>query len=389
MVRNHAIVKRVTVKRFERLRAGSLWVFASDIREKMKDFPPGEIVGVYDAKEHFYGTGYINPHSLIAVRILSPELVEFDTPFFTNKIKDALTFRKRFIKDDSFRLVYSESDGLPGLIADKYNNAVSIQILTAGMEQFSDMIVTAIDDVLNPDIILLKNESRAREQEGLPLFTKIVKGSNSIAEFSENGVRFRADLLAGQKTGFFLDQRDNRAGFAGLLQGKSGLDLFCYHGGWGLQLLKSGNNVTFVDSSEKAIQTTRENVALNSLEAGAKYKQADVFDFLKTESAKHDFIVFDPPAFIKSKSTFGEGYRAYRDQNAKCMKLLSPGGLLATSSCSHHMQRETFVKMISEAAAKAGRRARLLALKGQPADHPVLLAMPETEYLKCAWLAID
>jgi len=354
---------------------------------------PGSIVEVYDSKDTFMGKGYINPNSLIAVRLLTRQMEEINADFFRKRIADALSYRKRFLPEGvSGRLVYSEGDFLPGLIVDRYAGCLVVQLLTAGMERRRDILLELLDEMLSPEMIVLKNDNQNRTLEGLALEKTVVKGAaGAAAALTEGEISIEVDPMSGQKTGFFLDQRENRIAFSRLVSGGRGLDLFCYSGAWGLHLARKGAHVTFVDSSETAIKLTKSNAELNELAGKCLFIKADVFNFLKREVASgnmYDFVVLDPPAFVKSKGKLKEGLRGYRQINAMAMSVVSQKGLLATSSCSHHVDRTAFLDMLQHAAKDAGRNVRVLELRSQGRDHPVLLSMPETEYLKCAFLVL-
>lgn len=364
----------------------------------MKKYVPGSIVHVYGRHEEFLGTGYINPNSLISVRLLSREKQEIDSDFIRRRLADAIELRKRLFGSDDLpdavRLVYSEGDYLPGLIADKYGDCLVLQFLTYGIEALRDIVIELLDEMLNPRLIILRNDGRSRSLEGLSLSKETVKGDpKELPVITEEGIKFEIDPLEGQKTGFFLDQRENRTMLKGLVRDGKGLDLFCYSGGWALNAAYAGAQVTGVDESERAIGYAVRNAERNNLSERASFVKANVFDFLAAElragEKRYDFIVLDPPAFVKSASKVKEAEKAYRELNAICMKLVRPGGILATSSCSYHLSREIFIEMLNSSGRDAGRSLRLMALRSQCRDHPVLLAMPETEYLKCAFLFLD
>lgn len=383
----------VRLSRTSRIRAGHLWVFSNELAESPKGFEPGSLVELRDRKDAFLGVGYINSRSLIAVRILTRQREEITPQFFKKRILDAVEHRKRFLEDmNSFRVVFSEGDFLPGLIVDKYDDCLSVQILTMGMDVRARTIIEALDEILSPSVIVLRNDSSARLLEGLRQEKAVVKGAlDKLPVFREASLLFEVDPLRGQKTGFFLDQRENRVAFSRLVKSGKGLDLFCYTGAWGLHLAYNGAEVTGVDESESAIATAQRNAAVNGLSERSVFKRADVFAFLKEELSQgsvYDFIVLDPPAFVKSGTRVKEGLRAYREINARAMQLLGKGGLLAASSCSYHISKEMFVELLRSAARDAGRQVRLIELRSQAKDHPVLLSMPETEYLKCAFLEI-
>jgi 23S rRNA (cytosine1962-C5)-methyltransferase len=386
---------KVHLKRTKRILGGHLWVFSNEIYETMRGYVPGSLVELFDRQENFLGTGYINPNSLISIRILSRERVEIDREFVRRRLRAALHLREKLFEDrEALRLVYSEGDYLPGLIVDKYGKCIVLQFLTYGIESFKDLIIELLDEMLDPDTIVLKNESRSRLLEGLPLYKEMVKGSiEKLPVIGENGVSLEIDPYSGQKTGFFLDQKENRKAIRRYVKGGKGLDLFCYTGAWSMNLAFSGAEVTGVDESERAIGQALKNAAMNALQDRASFVQDEVFSFLRRKAAedgnKNDFIVLDPPAFVKSSAKIKEAVKAYRELNSLCMRLLKPGGLLATSSCSYHVGREMFLEMLRDAARDAQRGLRLIELRSQDRDHPVLLSMPETEYLKCAFLVVD
>lgn len=383
------------LKRTSRILAGHLWVFSNELTVSPKRFKPGSLVELRDKQENFLGIGYINPASLISVRILTREKEEINEGFFRKRITAALSSRKRLVDPairSAFRAFYSESDLVPGLIVDKYADAVSVQLLTLGIEGFRDTILKAVDELLSPSVIVLRNDSSSRTLEGLPLGKEIVKGSlDRLPVIKEGGISLEVDPLAGQKTGFFLDQSENRLAFASLTGKGTALDLFSYTGAWGLQMAKRGADVTFVDSSEAALKRSVSNAEMNGFSERCKTVRADVFDFLKAEAGKgpsYDYIALDPPAFVKSKANIKEGARAYREINALAMRLLKKGGLLATSSCSHHIKREEFLEILRSSSRDAGKVVRVIESRSQAKDHPVYLPMPETEYLKCVILEV-
>lgn len=384
--------QKVQLRRSSRILSGHLWIFSNEIIGSLKRFEPGEIVEVYDRAGHILGTGYINPHSLIAIRLLSDKIRKIDKDFLREGIRKALNYRKRLYPDsDSFRVVYSEGDLLPGLIVDKYSDVIVLQTLTAGMERLKDIIVDVFDELLNPASIILRNDSPFRRLEGLALGKGIVKGKVTEVVIEEAGLSFYVDTLSGQKTGFFLDQRENRIAFSKLINKGKGLDLFCYTGAWAIHMAVCGADMIGVDESEYAIGMSIKNAELNKLSDNCRFLKADVFDFIRDEIEKgnrYDFIVLDPPAFVKNKEKIREAVKAYRKINADAMRLLNEGGLIATSSCSHHISREAFLEILRNAAKDAGKRLRLIEMRSQAKDHPVLLSMPETEYLKCAILEV-
>jgi 23S rRNA (cytosine1962-C5)-methyltransferase len=383
---------RVSLSRPQRILNGHLWIFSNELSVSPKLFAPGSLVEVYDKKENFLGIGYINPASLIAIRLLTREREEINAAFFRRRITDAIEYRKRVLCDiSSCRLIFSEADFLPGLIVDKFGDCLVAQFLTLGMEGFRDMVLGVLDEILVPSVIVLKNDSSSRTLEGLPLGKEIVKGNSDAAPvvIKEGEVLLEVSLLSGQKTGFFLDQRQNRLALGRLVRGGNGLDLFCYSGAWGLQLARNGAEVTFVDDSEGALSLADNNARLNNLSDRCSFVREDVFSFLAKQrqmGVLYDFIVLDPPAFVKARGKIKEGLRGYKKANALAMRLLKKGGILATSSCSYHVDRTTFFEMLRSAAKDAAKGPRLIEYRSQGPDHPVLLSVPETEYLKCAFL---
>jgi len=354
-----------------------------------KNFLPGSLVELRDKKSTFLGIGYVNPNSLISVRILTREKEEIDEPFFKRRVTDALEYRKRFIKDtNSFRVVYSEGDLLPGLIVDKYNECLSVQFLTLGMDSRQDLIIKVLDEIFSPSTIIVRNDSSARLLEGLTLEKKIVKGNlDKLPVMRDSGLMFEIDPMSGQKTGFFLDQRENRKAFSELVNGKgAGLDLFSYTGAWAINIASKGASVTGVDDSADAVRQAEKNAELNNLSEKCVFKKADVFTFLKSEASArktYDFISLDPPAFVKSKARIKEAIKGYREINSLAMRVLKKNGLLATCSCSYHIGRSEFFDILRGAARDAGRLFRVIETRSQAKDHPALLSVPETEYLKC------
>ncbi|MCL4457732.1 MAG: class I SAM-dependent rRNA methyltransferase [Nitrospirae bacterium] len=384
---------KVILRRTSRIDAGHLWIFSNELAESPKKFEAGSLVEVYDNKNRFIGIGYVNPNSLIAIRILTRGKETINADFFRKRISGALNYRKRFLtSNNSYRVIYSEGDFLPGLIVDKYADCLVIQILTLGMEMMKDMIVSVLDEIIKPSVIVLRNDSQSRNLEGLPLEKAVVKGAlGSLPLIQEGEISIEVDPMTGQKTGFFLDQRANRLALAKYIDGGKGLDLFCYSGAWGLQLAKNGAVVRFVDDSKTALSTAQRNARINNLEERCEFVKDDVFNFLKKEAesgALYDFIVLDPPAFVKSRAKIKEALRAYREINAMAMRLVKNGGILATSSCSYHVEKTVFLDILHSAARDAGRSPRLLEYRSQGLDHPILLSVSETEYLKCAFLVL-
>lgn len=375
--------------------AGHPWIFSNEIEGSLRDALPGELVDVLDWRGRFVGRGYINPRSLIAVRLLSRRAdEEIGREFFRRRLAEALDYRRRFLPGvTSCRLVFGEADFLPGLIIDRYGDCLVMQVLTAGMDVQLETIVDLLDEMLSPRAIVLRNDAAARELEGLPQEKRVLRGElPGPVDIEENGVRFSIDLMEGQKTGFFLDQRDNRRLAGELCRGLKVLDCFSYVGAWSLHAARGGaRKVTGLDASAAAVAAASANAALNGLDDICEFRRTDVFDELKRLSdagERFGCVILDPPAFVKSKTKLHEGLRGYREINVRALKIIEPGGILATCSCSHHVDRRSFLSMIAGAAADAGRRVRMLEYRSQSADHPVNPAIPETEYLKSVFLQV-
>ena len=386
-------MEKVILRKTIRVLEGHLWIFSNELLESPKNYEPGSFVGVCDRQNNFMGIGYINPNSLISIRLLTRKKEDIDADFFRRRILDAIDYRKRLRADsNSCRIVFSEGDLLPGLIVDKYNDCIVVQFLTLGIDKIGDMILNLLDEIFSPSTIVQRNDSQIRLLEGLALEKKIVKGApDPLPVITEEGVTIEIDPMRGQKTGFFLDQRENRIALSRYFSGGMGLDLFCYSGAWGLQLAKKGADIKFIDESETALSIARKNAKLNNLESRCKFVKKDVFNFLHEEVEAGntcDFIVLDPPAFVKSKAKIKEAVKGYREINSMAMRLIKKGGILATSSCSHHIERALFLEILRDAAKDAGKTARLIEYRYQSKDHPILLSVPETEYLKCAFLEV-
>ncbi len=380
---------RLKPREHHRLRAGHLWVYSNEVDTKatpLSAFEPGQMARIEDAAGYPLGIGYVNPHALLCARILSrdPELA-IDRALIAARLKEALALRERLFPDPYYRLAFGEGDGLPGLVVDRYDDTLVAQINTAGMERLKPEIVAALEEVVRPSAILLRNDSTSRELEGLPLYVENALGTApEEVEVIENGARFRAPLAAGQKTGWYYDQRLNRARVAAYASGAKVLDAFCYLGGFGIQAARAGAaEVLCLDSSARAVEHARASAALNGVETPVTVEQADVFDRLRglrREGRHFDLVVLDPPALVKRKKDIKEGALAYRRLNALAFELLQPGGILATCSCSFHMSGEQLLAEVQ--AAAHGRELQLLERGHQAPDHPIHPAIPETSYLK-------
>jgi len=383
---------RITLARGEdrRLKGGHPWVFSNEIREIVGEPTPGAAAELYDIGGGFLGVGYYNPRSLIAFRLLSREREDVNcAAFFRKRIGDALELRRRlYPKLETFRAVYGEGDFLPGLIVDRYGDWLSVQFLTAGIEHRREAVIEALEQIFTPRGIVARNDVAVRTMEGLEEGVEVLRGSPPEAvESEEHGLRFRVDLVGGQKTGHFLDQKENHLVLQGISAGKRVLDCFSYSGSWGVHAATFGAaEVTCLDISERATRLVRENAALNGVEGVVGVETCDAFDRLRSlnlEGKRYDVVVLDPPAFVKNKKALKEAEKGYLTINRRAMELLTAGGHLITCSCSYHMGREAFRELLAQAARQAGRQMRVEAVRSQAPDHPVLLAVPETEYLKC------
>ncbi len=387
-------MKTVRLKKKEERRVlrGHPWVFSNELQEIPAGVAPGEIVDVLDFSGRFVGRGAVNPHTLIAVRILTRKREEIDAAFLLQRITTARDLRTRLGFGESFRAVYSEGDGLPGLIVDKYSDTLVVQSLTAGMERLLDTVITVLREVYSPRAVVMRNDAVSRKIEGLAQEKRLAFGSVPDAVImEESGIQYRVDVLEGQKTGFFFDQRENRLALKELVKGRRTLDCFCYTGAWALNAARFGaSEIIGIDSSEKAVNMAGENAALNNL--SVHFVVGDVFEELRAFEKKGErfgCIVLDPPAFVKSRAKVREGLKGYKEINLRAMKMLESGGLLISCSCSHHVDVELFKEMLIDAAYSADRSVRLLEMRSQARDHPVVLAARETQYLKCAVLVVE
>lgn len=375
-----------------RLLLGHPWVFSNEIASDLGTYEPGSLVDVYTHGGTLVGRGYINPRSLITVRILSPRREVIDSDFFHSRLAAALQRRERLLPGvQSYRLVYSEGDLLPGLIVDRYQDHLVLQTLTLGMELRTEAICEALERLIQPQAIVARNDVGIRTLEGLPHEKKVLRGSlETPVEVWESDIRFRVDPWEGQKTGFYLDQRENRCTLQPLLAGERVLDAFCYTGAWALHAARAGaREVVGVDESAKAIRWATDQAKDNGLDQVCQFTPSDVFDFLKEADTRHerfDCIILDPPAFVKSRSKVREGLEGYWEINRRAMRLVKPGGYLITCSCSYHVDPDTFRTTLSRAARAARRTVVLLEMRSQARDHPVLLPLSESAYLKCAVL---
>lgn len=382
----------ITLKKNEdkRVRNGHPWIFSNEIASMSLPPEAGMACQVLDYQGKSVGYGYLNHQSLIAVRIVSNQPVAIDSvEFFSERLRAAKQERlTRFPGIKTYRLVYGESDHLPGLVVDVYGDYVSLQLLTAGMDRRRDLIVHALKEVLNPAGIIARNDVAVRKMEGLGEEVVVLDGTippTMIME--ENGLRFEIDLTHGQKTGGFLDQKDNHRLLESLSPGAEVLDCFCYSGSWGVHAAAYGaQDVLCLDISERALSHAARNAVLNGVRERMSFEAVDVFERLRSleaEGRRFDLIVLDPPAFVKNKRQLAEATKGYLTINRRALSLLKPGGYLITCSCSYHMGREAFRDLLAQAARLSRREVCLEGCYGQAADHPVLLTVPESDYLKC------
>jgi 23S rRNA (cytosine1962-C5)-methyltransferase len=374
-------------KRDRRLATGHKWIFSNEIAEIKGKPEAGEVVQVRRTDGHHIGYAYYHPHSLIAGRILTYERVVPEASFYTDRIRTALDLRTRRYPDaNAYRVVHSEADGLPGLVIDKFDSAVVIQIVCTGAERHLDWIVAAIEEHLDPETILLKNDSGLRLLEGLPQYVKIIKGKEQPdpIDIREVDVTYRVNLLDGQKTGFYLDQRENRWAFRQFIRpGDRVLDAFCNDGGFALHAAKAGAaDILAIDSSKPALERAKANMEINGL-SGIRFEAHDLMEWLPKQAGGelYDVVNLDPPGFAKNKKLAGAALKGYAKLHEAALRLLKPGGILCTATCSHHIEADRFFDTVLMAAGEQGREVQLLHRGGQPADHPVLPSMPETQYL--------
>ena len=377
----------------QRLESGHLWVYRSDLA-KAGDGAPGALVHVQDNRGRKLGSALYSSSSQIAIRLLTAKTIGADEllPLLRQRIELAVHFRRQVVRDsDAYRVVFSEADLLPGLILDKYNDVLSVQLLTQAFDRqdIRQMVAEAVTGHFPGCSLFERVDPHIRELEQLPLReSQLVHGGKSATVFTLNHVRFHFDGLGGQKTGAFLDQRENYAAAARYAHGEA-LDCFTYQGGFALHLARACTRVTAVDSSRPALEVAEQNEQLNSEVhtcGEIEWIEANVFDLLKDYSSagqQYDSIVLDPPAFAKTKKNVETALRGYKELNLRALKMLRPGGILVTCSCSFHVAGGAFQEMLGSAAADAGRQVRLLQVRGAAIDHPALVGVPETAYLKC------
>jgi 23S rRNA (cytosine1962-C5)-methyltransferase len=382
---------KVSPRGASRLKDGHVWVYRSDV-VSAEGVPPGSVAAVSDHRGQPLGSALYSSSSQIAIRLISREPVADFAALLRQRVADAVAYREPIVRDtNAYRLIFSEADFLPGLIVDRYNDILSMQILTQAMDAQigRETLISELIRHLHPTSIVERVDPRVRQLEELPPRPSgLVQGKKTSTIFAMNGVQFHFDALEGQKTGAFLDQRENYAAAAQYAHGEA-LDVFCYQGGFALHVAPRCSRVTGIDSSRPALEVADQNATLNHAQLNGKeieWIEANAFDLLKDYSSsgqRCDTIVLDPPAFAKTKRDLDAALRGYKELNLRALKMLRPGGILVTCSCSYHVSQADFLGMLADAARDAHRVLRLIEVRGQSKDHPVLLNVPESAYLKC------
>ncbi len=373
----------------DRIRFGHLWVYRSDVRDV--EAQSGDTVRVLDEGNNFIGRAFFSSRSQITLRLLTREDVPADTDFFRTRIQDAAEYRKKVVAGtDSYRLVYGESDLLPSIVVDRYSDYLVIQTLSQGAERRKQEILSLLIEMFSPRGILERNDPRVRELEGLERVNSLLYGEvPEQVTSTQKSTRFIHDLRTGQKTGGFLDQCENHLAAADYVSGEV-LDAFTYHGGFALTVAPHAKYVEAIDLSAAAISAARENQKLNGFE-NVTFAEGNAFDALKaydSSGRRFDAVILDPPAFAKNRESMPAAARGYKEINLRAMRILRPGGLLVTCSCSYHIPEPLFLQIVAEAATDSHRCVQVIERRTQSKDHPILLTMPETQYLKCLILRI-
>ena len=385
---------KVTLRktRETRVRGGHPWIYASEIEKVEGEFENGDIVDVCDFRGKFIGRGFYNPLSQISLRILTRNDEPCDRAFFERRVRDAWEYRKLMCDPESCRLIYSESDFLPGLVVDKFSDVLVMQSLSLGVERIKDMLCDILMEVVAPRGIYERSDVSVRRLEGLGQTTGLLRGEvPERVDMVENGIHFMVDVMHGQKTGFFLDQKWNRAAMKPFCRGARVLDCFCHNGSCSLHAAKYGAaSVLGVDISEEALEVARENARVNGLD-NVTFEAHNCFDLLRElddARSQYDVVILDPPAFTKNKAAVPAAVRGYKEINLRGLKLTRPGGFLVTCSCSQHILPEMFQDIVNQAARDAKKRVRLVEYRTQGYDHPILPQSVETKYLKCMILQV-
>lgn len=392
MAKENLPVVHVINGRQKKLLQGHPWVYGNEIERVEGEIVDGDLVTVVDFRGRYMGTGFYNSRSLITVRLLTHRQEEITDELIAARVRAACDYR-RFVMQregtDSCRLIYGEADRLPGVIADRFDGVIVLQVLALGMERYTQVIADALIACEQPTCLLLNNDDAIRIKEGMTCFTKVLHGElPGETIISENGVKLAVDVRGGQKTGYFLDQKDNHLFLRQFCRDARVLDCFSYIGGFALNAAVGGaREVTAVDISESAVELIRRNAALNGAQINAVC--ANCFDFLRAQvkaGEKYDVVVLDPPAFTKAHANMANACRGYKEIALSAMRLLPAGGVLATHSCSYHMPEDVFVNTVLSAAQDLHRQVRVITLRRQDIDHPVLAGYPESHYLKSLWL---
>ena len=392
MAHENLPVVHVINGRQKKLLQGHPWVYGNEIERVEGEVVDGELVTVVDFRGRYMGTGFYNSKSLITVRLLTHRSEEITNELIAARVKAACDYR-RFVMNregtDSCRLIYGEADRLPGVIADRFGEVIVLQVLALGMEKYTQVIADALVQCEKPGCLLLNNDDAIRRKEGMECFTRVLHGQlPEETVIHENGIKLSVDVKGGQKTGYFLDQKDNHLFVRQFCKDARVLDCFSYIGGFALNAAAAGaKEVTAVDISENAVELIRRNAELNGMQVNTVC--ANCFDFLRQqvkEKQKYDVIVLDPPAFTKAHANMANACRGYKEIALSAMRMLPPGGVLATHSCSYHMPEDVFVNTVLSAAQDLHRQVRVITLRRQDIDHPVLAGYPESHYLKSLWL---
>jgi 23S rRNA (cytosine1962-C5)-methyltransferase len=369
--------------------SGHPWIYAGHITETVGTPQAGDVVDVYSSTKQFCGRGFYNPHSKIRVRLLTHREEPIDEQFFRARLESAVRLRERLgLRSDAYRLVYGESDLLPGLVVDQYHDVAVMQTLSYGLDCRKDMLADLLLEQRSLRALYLRNDAKSRALEGLSTERMCLRGEMAgPVEIAEGGGRFLVDVAEGQKTGWFCDQRDNRMAVARLAKGLDVLDVFCHTGAFGIHTaLQGAHSVEGIDASEAALRLARHHAGANRVEDICRYRGADAFDELRAlerAGRRYGMVILDPPAFARSRHAVRHALAGYRELNVQALKVLMPEGFLVTCSCSHYVSEEEFGSMVQAAGRDARRQLRLIEQRSQGPDHPVLAAMPETRYLKC------
>jgi 23S rRNA (cytosine1962-C5)-methyltransferase len=386
---------RVTLARAKEISdSGHLWVYAGFVHAVSGNPVAGDLVDVFMPNGQFYARGLYNPVSKIRIRILTFNEEAISESFWRGRIAQAVRLRKRVVSEtNAYRMIYGEADRLPGLIVDRYGDLLVMQTLSAGMDRRKELLAELLCEETGTSLVYLRNDAKSRSLEGLPLMTGFLRGEGpTILEIYEGTARFLVDIARGQKTGWFCDQRENRLAAARFAVGAEVLEVFCHTGAFGIQAALAGaKSVEGLDVSEEALALARRHAELNNVQDRCHYRSTDAFDEMRQierTGRRYDLVFLDPPAFARSKQAVPRALAGYKDVNLLGIRLAKPEGILITTSCSHHVSEQDFWRVLARAAQDAKRQVRLLEQRGQASDHPILVSMPETRYLKCFILQV-